>query len=290
MAASLAIAAVRQSVKDHLARLAAEVDATRRDEGFREALRAMSLFWRYSLFNQWLIGQQRPGATMVNSRGRWLELDRKVKPGERAIEILAPTRRGEVLRFLSVPVFDVRQTRGRKVATLDLALRGGSRHVATLVAAAGQLGVEVAWVAPSPGWAGRSTGGRIEVREGLPGREKVAVLAHELAHEILHQAERRRAETLKRPGPRRTHAERETEADATAYVVLLALGIPSRAPAYIAWQGGTGLAVLRSMTRIQRAARAILEAAEAATLPEARARPPRRRQAAPPRAPPRGPA
>jgi antirestriction protein ArdC len=93
---------------------------------------------------------------------------------------------------------------------------------------------------------------------GLPGRERAAVLAHELAHEILHQAERRRAAELKRPGPARTRAERETEADATAYVVLAVLGIPSKAPTYIAWQGGTGLAVLRSMTRVQRAARAIL--------------------------------
>jgi antirestriction protein ArdC len=87
------------------------------------------------------------------------------------------------------------------------------------------------------------------------------VLAHELAHEILHQAAGKRAATLKRPGPARTKAEKETEADATAYVVLAVLGLPSKAPSYIAWQGGTGSAVLRSMTRIQRAAKAILEAA-----------------------------
>ena len=45
-------------------------------------------------------------------------------------------------------------------------------------------------------------------------------------------------------------------------MILRALGIPSKAPVYIAWQGGTGDAVLRSFTRIQRAARAILLAAQ----------------------------
>jgi len=256
---------VGRQVRDLLGQLAQEVDAQRRDEGFHEAVRTMSRFWRYSFFNQFLIGLQRHDASMVNSRSRWASIGRKVKPGEAPIEVLAPSFRGGGLRFVAVPVFDVRQTRGRKVATLDLQLRGRSRHVRTLEKAAARLGVEVAWVVPSLEAKGMSLGGRVEVNPHLPGRDKVAVLAHELAHEILHQAERKRATEMKRPGPDRTHAERETEADATAYVVLSALGLPSSAPRYIAWQGGTGQGVLRSMTRIQRAAKAILEAAEAAT-------------------------
>lgn len=95
------------------------------------------------------------------------------------------------------------------------------------------------------------------------GLERVRWLAHELAHEVLHQAERTRAEALRRPPRERTHAERETEAEATAYVVLTALGIAPRSPTYIAWQGGTGEQVLRSLGRVQRAAREILVAAGA---------------------------
>jgi antirestriction protein ArdC len=83
-----------------------------------------------------------------------------------------------------------------------------------------------------------------------------------LAHELLHQGERDRLARLRRPGPRRTHAEQETEADATAYVVMLALGLPSKAPRYIAWQGGTGQVVLRSLRRVQQAAKRILETVE----------------------------
>ena len=107
------------------------------------------------------------------------------------------------------------------------------------------LGVEVAFVPLPERVLGRSLGGRVEIQPSIRGRERAAVLAHELAHEVLHQAERRRAAEARRPGPQRTHAECETEADATAYVVLRVLGIPSRAPAYIAWQGGTGAGVLR---------------------------------------------
>jgi hypothetical protein len=50
----------------------------------------------------------------------------------------------------------------------------------------------------------------------------------------------------------------ETEPEATAYVML---GLEPPSPAYIAWQGGTGQTVLRSLGRVQRAARRILEAA-----------------------------
>ena len=85
----------------------------------------------------------------------------------------------------------------------------------------------------------------------LPGRERAATIAHELAHEILH--------TMRSRGEW-THRQVETEADATSYVVMRALGLPSKAPEYIAWHGGSGKLVLQSMKRVQRAARRILRA------------------------------
>lgn len=83
---------------------------------------------------------------------------------------------------------------------------------------------------PSDAAAALSLGGSIRVRASLTGREKVRAIAHELAHEALHQAERAKALAAKRPPPRRTHAEVESEADETAYVVLGVLGVPARAP------------------------------------------------------------
>ena len=186
-------------------------------------------------------------------------MGRRVRDGERPIAILAPTTNGS--GFLPVAVFDVAQTRGRRLPRLPSTSRRATRHVRTLERAAEQLGIPVAYVVQPACVAGRSMGGRIEVSPATRGVARVRVLAHELAHELLHQEERLKALTLKRPPALRTHAEEETEADATAFVVLIALGLEAPAPSYIAWQGGTGAHVLRSMGRIQRAARQILRAA-----------------------------
>jgi hypothetical protein len=270
---------LRKRLRAQLTALAAEVDRTRAEEGFQAALRAMAAFWRYSPFNQFLIRLQRPDAVRVAGRRTWERLGRVVRDGERPILVLAPpsSSRG----FWAVPVYDLRQTEGAPLPTIETDLRGESDLVPALVRAAEQLGVEVGFVPQGAGVAGTSHGGHVEVDPGRPSAQQARVLAHELAHEILHQQERAKAAAAKRPAPRRTHAEVETEADATAYVVLLALGLEAPSPAYIAWRGGDGAQVLRSMTRIQRAAKRILEAcscggAEAEAARQRRARRPRR--------------
>ncbi|MFL5270910.1 MAG: hypothetical protein ACJ79E_02425 [Anaeromyxobacteraceae bacterium] len=252
---------LRDVLRERLTQLAFEVDRTRQERGFREALDAMRRFWRYSPFNEFVIGLQRPNARRVAARSVWEALGRKVNEGEPAIGVLAPTRGRRRLGFIAVPVYDVRQTRGRRPARLDLALGGRSQHVKTLERAAARLGIAVEYGGVQDGARAQSEGGLIRVRRTVTGRDRVAALAHELGHEVLHQAERLRAERARRTPKPRTHEERETEADATAYVVLGVLGLPSKAPTYIAWQGGDGAQVLRSLTRVQRAAKAILEAA-----------------------------
>jgi hypothetical protein len=114
--------ALRDSLRAQLASLAAEVDATKRDAGFQAALRTMAAFWRYSPVNQLLIRTERRDATRVAGRRTWERLGRRVKPGEKPILVLAPTR--SRFGFVEVPVFDVRQTRGRRLAVLKTGLRG----------------------------------------------------------------------------------------------------------------------------------------------------------------------
>ncbi|MEO9193530.1 MAG: hypothetical protein ABI445_07700, partial [Polyangia bacterium] len=197
-----------------------------------------------------------PAATRIASRSTWADLGRQVLESAVAIRILAPTTwRGFPFRL--VDVFDVSQTEGRDVAELDLVLDGETPHVAALEAAAARLDIVVTdlW---DPHCLGRSRGGVIEIRVGLSQLARTAVLAHELAHEILHQHHE-----AKKRKPVLTRAVREAEAEATAYIVLRALGLPSTAPAYIAWQGGDGPTILRSLGRIQRAARTILDATQA---------------------------
>ncbi len=107
---------LRAAMKAHLERLAAEVDATRRDGGFLEALRTMARFWPYSVFNQFSIWVQQPTASRVAGREAWASLGRMVTPGEAPIAILAPSRRRQGgVRFVGVEVFDVAQTGGRRL-------------------------------------------------------------------------------------------------------------------------------------------------------------------------------
>lgn len=230
-----------------LQELAGDVDATRRDAGFRAALETMAMFWRYSPFNTWVIQSKRPNATRVAGRRLWEKLGRTLNDGEEPIFIFAPTR--APYRFIAVPVFDQAQTHGADVPTLDLLHRGPADSYQLLEAAAARLGIVVYYDLRRPGVLGLSRGGVIEIAPNLPPRERVAVLAHELGHELLDHVDRR-----KHPD----HSLRETEAEAVAFVVMTALGLPSRAATYIAWQGGTGIAVLASLERIQRAARMIL--------------------------------
>lgn len=229
-----------------------QVDTVRRSESFTQFIETMARFWHYSLFNCALIREQCPGATRVAGRTTWAKLGRTLKPDAKAIGIWAPTASG--FPFLVVPVFDVSQTQGRRLPSLDTTLHGSTRTVSVLETAAKRLGVTVVELKGRPGLVGASVGGEIRIRAGVSSQERAATIAHELAHEILHQ----QASAKKRL--RLSHADRETEAEATAYLVLRVLGLPSKAPAYVAWQGGDGKMVLGALGRVQRAARRILEA------------------------------
>ncbi len=248
---------LRAKLKASLEALATSVDWTRCDAGFQEFLRAAARFWEYSPFNQFVIQLQRPRAQRVAGKRTWESLGRRVKEGEPPIAILAPSGGGG---FILVPVFDLSQTRGRKLPSLPAASRRGTRHVQTLERAASQLGIAVSYENQADRVGGRSLGGRIEVDPAMRGISRARVLAHELGHELLHQEEWYKARTLKRPPAPRNPAQEETEADATAFIVLSALGLDAPSPTYIAWRGGTGNQVLLSMGRIQRAARRILVA------------------------------
>ena len=65
---------------------------------------------------------------------------------------------------------------------------------------------------------GLSLGGKITLLSGMQPAEEFSTLVHEIAHEMLHRGERR---TLT------TKQERETEAEAVAFVVCLSVGIPT---------------------------------------------------------------
>jgi len=185
-------------MREHLRTLAADVDAVQRDAAFRRTLDGLALFWEYSPLNQWLIREQRPDATRVAGALTWAKLGRRPKPGEKPLWLLAYSRRRKP-PFVIVHAWDVKQTRGKRLVSLDVVLQGRTRHAQALDRAARWLGVEVREFSLSNSPLGVSLGGRVRLRPGLSQRERVATLAHELAHEVLHQAEAERRR--KRPLP-----------------------------------------------------------------------------------------
>lgn len=255
---------VRASLREHLEQLAQQVDEAAGDREFMAMLDGAARLWRYSPFNQFWIRAQRPGATSVRGRREWEAAGRPVLEGEQQIIIFAPRSHGQGSPWpaIGVGVFDIAQTKGGKVETPN-ALVGAADALPQLQRAPEVLGVEVEWMEPQPIMKGRqvlatSSGGVIQLTWGLSDLEVAMLIAHELAHELLHTNWRFTAR--RRCGA--TESVRETEAHGTAYVVLTALGLPCAAPRYIAWRGGRGADILRSLDRMLVAARLILAACE----------------------------
>jgi hypothetical protein len=93
---------------------------------------------------------------------------------------------------------------------------------------AGEQGIAVRSEKMTGSAMGVSRGGNIVIDEGLEGADYFAVLAHEVAHELLnHRA--RRDELDKKA--------REIEAETVAYTVCQHFGVPCTAPAYLALYG-----------------------------------------------------
>ena len=100
---------------------------------------------------------------------------------------------------------------------------------------------------------GMSYGGLIRILPELEESETFATLIHELAHEMLHKAERRTMTT---------QAVRETEAEAVAFVVCHALGLETGTGStdYIQLYHGDANLLKESLEVVQRTSNVILAA------------------------------
>ena len=238
-------------------------------------LTAMGRFHRYSFGNILEIARQKPNATRVAGMYAWNQLGRKVKKGEKGIRILAPlmgTRRRKdteksqdpavthkpiLVGFRSAYVFDVSQTDGAELPAFSAKVTGEvGEYRARLVDFLAAQGVALEFkdsIAPA---LGASYGGRIAILPGQQPAEEFSTLVHELAHEMLHKAERRTATTK---------TVRETEAEAVAFVVSQSIGLDTgRASAdYIHLYHGNAALLAESLEVIQKTSALILVALEA---------------------------
>ena len=136
-----------------------------------------------------------PDATKVAGFGAWKKMNRFVKKGEKGITIIAPIfkkdgededNRKEV-RFRASCVFDISQTDGEKLAALNEVAGDPGHYMAKLKEFVQQRKIELVYSDTLNGALGMSTGGKIFLKSGLSVGEEFSVLAHEVAHELMHQ-------------------------------------------------------------------------------------------------------
>jgi antirestriction protein ArdC len=254
----------RTMTDEALARLADALEKGRSEELTR-FLGAVAKFHRYSFGNVMLIMSQRPDATQVAGFNTWRSLNRFVRKGEKGIVIVAPMvlkardeaqKRGEgepTIRFRGVHVFDISQTEGEPLPELrNFCGDPGaySERIRTLI---GARGITLRFDESLGNADGLSTGGTIVVKAGLPVAEEFSVLVHELAHEMLHHGS---------GSVRGSKTQRETEAEAVAFVVSTAIGINcgTSSSDYIQLYNGDKGTLAASLDRIQKTALEIITA------------------------------
>ena len=239
-------------------------------------LNAMSRFHNYSFGNILEIARQRPDAIRVAGMWSWNQLGRRVKKGERGIRILAPIvgikRKPEteaekditkqntrvLVGFRKAYVFDVEQTEGAELPAMREINGNVGENRDRLLNFIEKRGIELVFTENIHPALGRSYGGRIAILPGQSKAEEFSVLVHEVAHELLHKAERRTATTK---------VVRETEAEAIAFVVGKAVGLEAGTSSanYIHLYHGNASLLAESLEVIQQTSAVILAALEPPT-------------------------
>ena len=255
---------------------------------YADYLRTMSKFHNYSFNNTILIAMQ--GGSLVKGYKQWeKEFDRHVKPGEKAIKILAPSpfivkkqvekidpdtqkpvfdkdgkpvteeKEIKIPAFRVVSVFDISQTEGKELPALTYELTGNVEQYKDFFAALEKSSpFAMGFEALSGGVKGRCNyeEKRIFINEGMDELQNIKTAIHEIAHATLHDIDK---DALERPD-RRT---REVQAESVAYAVCQHYGLDTSdySFGYIAgWSSGKELAELKgSLETIRSTAASLID-------------------------------
>ena len=242
-------------------------------------LSAMAKFHYYSFGNVLLIAMQKRDAPRVAGMYTWNQLGRRVRRGEKGIMIFAPMvgrkRRketedqnveqadakattdrktdGKLVGFRPVYVWDVSQTEGTELPKLDEVQGNPAEQLPRLIEFVKSQNIKFEYsdnIAPARGL---SYGGLIRLLPNMTPAEEFSTLVHELAHEMIHKAERRTVITK---------TVKETEAESVAFVVSKAIGLDTGKASsdYIQLYHGNAALLQESLEVVQRTAAVILGA------------------------------
>ncbi|MBI5707592.1 MAG: DUF1738 domain-containing protein [Armatimonadetes bacterium] len=257
---------VQRLAKSALQRLTTDL-AGGQSQALSDYLKTMSRFHKYSWFNCLLIWGAKPEAKFIAGYRKWEEFGRHVRRGEKGICIVAPIARkgakadshaedGSILQtkgFIGVHVWDISQTDGQDLPTIGKRTGNPGIYLERLKQFAADSGIKLEYLPSLGGPEGKSSGGRIQIKQGMSAPDELGVLAHELAHELIHQHGKRGDKTKK---------VLELEAEAVAYAICEGVGISSGTASadYIQLYRGDAALLMESLATIQRAAASILKA------------------------------
>ena len=178
-------------------------------ENYKNYLKAMSKFHRYSYNNVILIVSQMRKASHVASYSKWKEFERNVKKGEHGLQIFAPIIKKEIdpktkefvidektgkpkeyiAGYVPAYVFDISQTEGKELPSMVRKIDGEVKDFEKLKDALIKVSPVPVFFEDIKEMANgyfSTTENRIVVDESLSDMHKVKTLVHEISHSMLH--------------------------------------------------------------------------------------------------------
>lgn len=278
----------QKNSKDRLREITDSIEQGIKDlfesEKYKQYLRTMSRFHRYSVNNTLLIAMQRPDATHIAGFSNWRnQFGRHVRKGEKGIQIIAPTpykkkidavkldpdtkapvldQNGNAVMeeieikipmFRVVSVFDVSQTEGRPLPEVVSDLTGNVQQYDAFMEAlyrASPVPVSIEPIAPTTDGYFSLTEQSITIRAGMSEVQTACATVHEIAHAKLHNYDTVNTQSEQsEETPKKDQRTKEVEAESIAYAVCQYYGIETSENSfgYIAgWSKGKDLEELRA--------------------------------------------
>ena len=215
--------AEKQSNRDRLKEITDSIEKGIQElfqsEKYRQYLRTMSRFHKYSVNNTMLIYMQKPDATVVAGFNKWRDqFGRNVLKGEKGIKIIAPTpykkkieeakldpdtmlpmldadgkaimeeKEIKIPMYKPVTVFDVSQTEGKPLPQLAADLTGSVQNYEVFMEAVKRSAPVPVFMEDMSGMDGYfdDKNQHIAVRTGMSEVQTVCAAIHEIAHSLLH--------------------------------------------------------------------------------------------------------
>lgn len=264
---------LQKSIKQYAEELANLTDDAKFSEKLKEYFDFIGKFYKYSWNNRILIYSQCPNASLVAGFQTWKkEFSRSVKTGSKAIWIFAPRfyktseaiqyknsetgvyelkeEEQEHIYFVTVPVFDISQTDGKPIPAIDYGANTNN-HKDLMIKFEGMLSAEnitLEYRTMQDLEFGYNREGIIVLNSNKSTDDNLRTGFHEYAHNCLHWDKGEYSQEQK-----------ETEAEAAAFIVCRFLGIETKAYNYLSFHKSNGELILNSLQRISIAVSKILQ-------------------------------